>query len=66
LCILAEPKNPRWRLELAVACLAAGDESRARDAVLRGRAAPTADPDILRRWGEICEELGMVCVPNRC
>ena len=54
-----DPHNALLRLELARGYLCAGEESKARDLVLRHRNSPTGDFSIHRGWGEICHALGM-------
>ncbi|HBZ54150.1 MAG TPA: hypothetical protein DEO88_01990, partial [Syntrophobacteraceae bacterium] len=46
-------------LDLARSLIEAGDDDRAREAVVKGRNLPGNDTAAHRTWGTICEELGM-------
>jgi len=53
------PDDLYIRIEQAEHYLESGDESRARDIVVKGRNIPCDDPSIHARWASLCEELGM-------
>ena len=57
--IKTEPGNPCLYQDLARTYLEAGDEAQARDVVVRRRHLSTQDAEVWRRWGELCETLGM-------
>ncbi len=53
-------------LSHAESCLAAGAEGEARDALLQGCRHPANNPHSLRRWAQICQELGMARQAKEC
>jgi len=58
--------DPRALLAHAEACLEAGAEGEARDAVLKGCSHPGNNPHSLRSWAELCRELGMARRAGEC
>ncbi|MBW1716790.1 MAG: tetratricopeptide repeat protein [Deltaproteobacteria bacterium] len=51
--------NPQFYIDQAAGWLESGDESRARDIVVRRRNTPSDDPSVHVKWAKLCEELGM-------
>jgi len=58
--------DPRALIAYAEACLQAGAEGEARDAVLKGCNHPANDPVSLRGWAQICQELGLARQAKEC
>jgi|Deesub1362A_J573_1020465.scaffolds.fasta_scaffold00060_123 tetratricopeptide (TPR) repeat protein len=64
--IKEDPFNPSLYQDLAEAYMDEGREDKAREVILRYRKMPNQEPAVLRRWGSLCEELGMALQAEEC